>query len=260
MCLAIVMVVDAVGPSLPEPPESPYLSFFNTSLSAVLQFLPWKFIRKTFRDSSLALVLRFTAVCSQITFTAVCSLSTSTAVCRSTFGVFRLFYLPLWHCQEFMSEITTSPMNQVFLDKYCLVSPFMKFVLPSFPLVLSGYVAGSLVLKITDTYVSVLIKGSSNWCLIASAFVAEYVIVNCALVAVSISGFRLLYVLSNSQSFTSHLSSIDVEFRGLLYETKLLCVVYACIYLFYVLCSAFVIAVCFCQVGSVILYFEHFLL
>ncbi|CAF1769503.1 unnamed protein product [Brassica oleracea] len=144
-----------------------------------------------------------------------------------------------------MSDITIFPEYRVFLDNSCLASLLMELVLPKFLLVLRSSVAGSLVLKIRDTSIYVLIKGSANWCLITSAFVADYLIVKCAFVAVSVSSFRSLYVFYISQGYISIFSLIGVEFRRLLYHISCLCVMYAYIYLCFSMCSAFVIAVSF---------------
>ncbi|CAN6929829.1 BnaC06g00870D [Brassica napus] len=64
-----------------------------------------------------------------------------------------------------MSDITIFPEYRLFLDNSCLASLLMELVLPKFLLVLRSSVAGSLVLKIRDTSIYVLIKGSANWSL-----------------------------------------------------------------------------------------------
>ncbi|KAG2269100.1 hypothetical protein Bca52824_063655 [Brassica carinata] len=115
--------------------------------------------------------------------------------------------------EGFMSDITIFPEYRVFLDNSCLASLLMELVLPKFLLVLRSSVAGSLVLKIGDTSIYVLIKGSANWCLITSAFVADYVIVKCAFVAIQPQGYISIF------------SSIGLEFRGLLYLISCLCVI-----------------------------------
>lgn len=80
----------------------------------------------------------------------------------------------------------------------------MEFVfLPSLSFGLSGFVIGNISFKITVTLISVLIKGSTKWCLIVYAFVVVYVIVNCALAAISISFFRSLNVFFNFLVFIS---------------------------------------------------------
>ncbi|KAF3553619.1 hypothetical protein F2Q69_00016163 [Brassica cretica] len=91
----------------------------------------------------------------------------------------------------------------------------------------------------------VLFKGSSIWCFVASACDAELLIVKAASVAVSIPGVRPVLVLSNSQSFISLLSTIGVEFRGLLSDIMCcLCVMFAPILWCYIslLCFAMVAA------------------
>lgn len=142
-----------------------------------------------------------------------------------------------------MSDITIFPVNRVFLDSNCLTAFSIEFVILKFPLVLRSSVAGSLVLKIRDTSIYVLIKGSTNRCLITFTFVADYVIVKCVLVAVSVSNFRSLYVFYISQGYISISSSIGLEFRGFLYHFSCLCDMYAYIYLCFFLYSAFVVAV-----------------
>ncbi|CAF2053797.1 unnamed protein product [Brassica napus] len=134
-----------------------------------------------------------------------------------------------------MSDITIFPEYRLFLDNSCLASLLMELVLPKFLLVLRSSVAGSLVLKIRDTSIYVLIKGSANWCLITSAFVADYVIVKCAFVAVSVSSFRSLYVFYISSGYISIFSSIGIEFRG-----------FSTILVAYVLCMPTSISVFLC--------------
>ncbi|KAL0746968.1 hypothetical protein Bca101_028970 [Brassica carinata] len=88
----------------------------------------------------------------------------------------------------------------------------------------------SSVPKIMYVSMFVLFKGSSIWCFVASACDAELLIVKAASVAVSIPGVRPVLVLSNSQSFISLLSTIGVEFRGLLSGIMCcLCVMFALI-------------------------------
>ncbi|WZZ54135.1 hypothetical protein YC2023_054242 [Brassica napus] len=91
-----------------------------------------------------------------------------------------------------MPYITTHPVNRVLLDVYW-----------------------SSMLKIRDTSnAEVLIKG----------FIAMLRIVNCALVAVSISGFISLIVVSISQDFISLSNLMFDEIRGLLYDISCLSV------------------------------------
>ncbi|KAL0836097.1 hypothetical protein Bca101_087986 [Brassica carinata] len=105
----------------------------------------------------------------------------------------------------------------VFLD--CL--SFVKYdFLPYLPFGLSGRVAGSSAPKIMYASMFVLLKGSSIWCFVASACDAELLIVKSASVAVSITGVRPVLVLSNSQSLSTLLSTIGVEFRGLLVDIR----------------------------------------
>ena len=76
----------------------------------------------------------------------------------------------------------------------------------------------------------VLLKGSTIWCIVASAFDAEILIVKSASIGVSIPGVRPVLVLSDSQSLISLLSTIGVEFRGLLSDIRCcLCVMFALI-------------------------------
>nr|VDC91379.1 unnamed protein product [Brassica oleracea] len=101
----------------------------------------------------------------------------------------------------------------------------------------------SSVPKIMYASMFVLFKGSSIWCFVASACDAELLIVKAAYVAVSIPGVRPVLVLSNSQSFISLLSTIGVEFRGLLSDIMCcLCVMFAHILWCYIslLCFAMV--------------------
>ena len=125
----------------------------------------------------------------------------------------------------------------------------MELVLPKFLLVLRSFVAGSLVLKIRDTSIYVLIKSSANWCLITSAFVTVYVIVKCAFVDVSVSSFRSLYVFYILQGYIFIFSSTGVEFRRLLYHISCLCMMYVYNYLCFSMYSAFVIAVSFASMA-----------
>ncbi|KAF2577919.1 hypothetical protein F2Q68_00003398 [Brassica cretica] len=115
----------------------------------------------------------------------------------------------------------------VFLD--CL--SFVKYdCLPYLPFGLSGRVAGSSAPKIMYASMFVMLKGSSIWCFVASACDAELLIVKSASVAVSITGVRPVLVLSNSQSLSTLLSMIGVEFRGLLGDIRCcLCVIVALI-------------------------------
>ncbi|CAN7017751.1 unnamed protein product [Brassica oleracea var. botrytis] len=97
--------------------------------------------------------------------------------------------------------------------------------------------AKSSMLKIRDTSnAEVLIKG----------FIAMLRIVNCALVAVSISGFISLIVVSISQGFISLSSLMFEEIRGLLYDISCLSVLYAPI----LIC-------CICHDGFIIMLYEH---
>lgn len=125
----------------------------------------------------------------------------------------------------------------------------MKYdCLPYVPFGLSGSVAGSSVPKIMYASMFVLFKGSSIWCFVASACDAELLIVKAASVAVSIPGVRPVLVLSNSQSFISLLSTIGVEFRGLLSDIMCcLCVMFALILWCYI--SLF----CFAMVAAYVL-------
>uniref|UniRef100_A0A0D3DHE6 Uncharacterized protein n=1 Tax=Brassica oleracea var. oleracea TaxID=109376 RepID=A0A0D3DHE6_BRAOL len=103
----------------------------------------------------------------------------------------------------------------------------------------------SSVPKIMYASMFVLFKGSSIWCFVASACDVELLIVKAASVVVSISGVRPVLVLSNSQSFISLLSTIGVEFRGLLSDMMCcLCVMFVPILWGYIslLCFAMVAA------------------
>ncbi|CAG7890647.1 unnamed protein product, partial [Brassica rapa] len=97
--------------------------------------------------------------------------------------------------------------------------------------------------------------GSFIWCFVASACDAELVIVKAASVAVLISGVRPVLVLSNFQSLISLLSTIGVEFRGLLSDIMCcLCVMFAPILWCYIslLCFVMVAADVFSRFGLVI--------
>ncbi|CAN6918921.1 unnamed protein product [Brassica oleracea] len=117
--------------------------------------------------------------------------------------------------------------------------------LPYLPFGLSGRVAGSSAPKIMYASMFVLLKGSSIWCFVASACDAELPIVKSASITVSITGVRPVLVLSNSQSLSTVLSTIGVEFRGLLGDIRCcLCVIVAPILWCYIilLCFAMVAA------------------
>ncbi|KAF2599947.1 hypothetical protein F2Q68_00009088 [Brassica cretica] len=95
----------------------------------------------------------------------------------------------------------------------------------------SAFYCRSSMLEIRDTSnAEVLIKG----CLTMLR------IVNCALAAVSISGFISQFVVFNSQGFVSLFSSMVVEFRGLLYVIGFLSVVFAPIF---ICCICFIVIV-----------------
>ncbi|CAH8360346.1 unnamed protein product [Eruca vesicaria subsp. sativa] len=129
-------------------------------------------------------------------------------------------------CYNMLASVRLSAVcSLVFLDCLSLV----KYdCLPYVPFDLSGCVAGSSVHKIVYASMFVLLKGSSIWCFVAFACDAEIMIVKSAFVAVSIPGVRPLSVLSNSHSLISLLSTIGVEFRGLLNDIRCcLCVVFA---------------------------------
>ncbi|KAG2285768.1 hypothetical protein Bca52824_045372 [Brassica carinata] len=107
----------------------------------------------------------------------------------------------------------------------------------------------------------VLFKGSSIWCFVASACDAELMIVKAAYVVVSIPGVRPVLVLSNSQSFISLLSTIGVEFRGLLSDIMCcLCVMFAPILWCYIslLCFAMVAAVVLAGLALLLLNVNNF--
>ncbi|KAG2294111.1 hypothetical protein Bca52824_040780 [Brassica carinata] len=119
---------------------------------------------------------------------------------------------------------------QLFLSFRCFdCLSFVKYdCLPYLPFGLSGRVAGSSAPKIMYASMFVMLKGSSIWCFVASACDAELLIVKSASVAVSITGVRPVLVLSNSQSLSTLLSMIGVEFRGLLGDIRCgLCVIVA---------------------------------
>ncbi|KAF2544235.1 hypothetical protein F2Q68_00032075 [Brassica cretica] len=105
-------------------------------------------------------------------------------------------------------SVTTGSRSQPSLQYDCL---------PYLPFGLSGRVAGSSAPKIMYASMFVLLKGSSIWCFVASACDAELLIVKSASVAVSTTGVRPVLVLSNSQSLSTLLSTIGVEFRGLMF-------------------------------------------
>ncbi|KAL0755368.1 hypothetical protein Bca101_093036 [Brassica carinata] len=142
-----------------------------------------------------------------VRLSAVCSLCSGLTPSNDS-----LKLLPhcLWQTRK---ETLVVSVFSVFLD--CL--SFVKLDgLPYVSFGFSGCVAGSSVPKIMYASMFVLLKGSSIWCIVASAFDAELLIVKSASIGVSIPGVRLVLVLSDSQSLISLLSTIGVEFRGLL--------------------------------------------
>ena len=120
LCSSMASMVTAPSPSRSRPPPEPAPSFvvFVVIFGASPLEPP-----KPPDDSPLAIVQPSTAVCRSFTFTAVSS---------SAFGVFRLYFLPLWQFESFMSDITILPEYQVFLDNSCLASLLMELVLPNF--------------------------------------------------------------------------------------------------------------------------------
>ncbi|CAG7872735.1 uncharacterized protein LOC103875294 isoform X1 [Brassica rapa] len=173
---------------------------------------------------------------ASVRFSAVCSLVSGFTPSNDSL---KLLPHRLWQIRK---ETLVVSIFSVFLD--CL--SFVKYdCLPYIPFGLSGSVTGSSVPKIMYASMFVLFKGSSIWCFVASACDAELLIVKAASVAVSISGVRPVLVLSNSQSFISLLSTIGVEFRGLLSDIMCcLCVMFAPILWCYIslLCFAMVAA------------------
>ncbi|KAL0683498.1 hypothetical protein Bca4012_050346 [Brassica carinata] len=127
-----------------------------------------------------------------------------------TFVAFKSFCVQLWQLDGLMSYISIHPVDRVLSDVY-------------YP--------RSSMLEIRDTSnAEVLIKGS----------LTMLRIVNCALAAVSISGFISQFVVFNSQGFVSLFSSMVVEFRGLLYVIGFLSVVFAPIF---ICCICFLVIV-----------------
>ena len=172
---------------------------------------------------SLALVRPFTAVCSL-----------STALCSSACVILKYFCILLWQLDVVMSDISIPWV--LFVDIYCPLSSSMECVpLPISSSTLSGFVSGSKTFKIRDTSdIEVLIKGSSKWCSISYVCVAISRIVNCALAAVSITGIISLNVVFNSQGLLSPCSLV-VGTRGLLHAISCLIVLYASIFLCFIL-------------------------
>ncbi|KAH0869423.1 hypothetical protein HID58_076445 [Brassica napus] len=129
--------------------------------------------------------------------------------------------------------------------------------LPYLPFGLSGRVAGSSAPKIMYASMFVLLKGSSIWCFVASACDAELLIVKSASVAVSITGVRPVLVLSNSQSLSTVLSTIGVEFRGLLGDISCcLCVIVAPILWCYIILLCFAIVAADVLAGLALLLYD----
>ncbi|KAJ4897639.1 Uncharacterized protein Rs2_24433 [Raphanus sativus] len=172
---------------------------------------------------SLALVCPFTAVCSPFT-----------ALCSCTFVVLKYLYVQLWQLNGVMPHISIHHVNQLLLDSYCPVSSSMEVVpLPISSSTLCSFVAGSLMLKISDiSNNEVLIKG----------FVAMLKIVDCTLAAASVPEVISLIVVSKFQGFISLYSSMVDEIRGLLDVISCLSVLYAPILLCYI--CFLVIVVC----------------
>ncbi|CAN7074111.1 unnamed protein product [Brassica oleracea var. botrytis] len=166
---------------------------------------------------------------ASVRLSAVCSLCSSITPANDSLKLLSLQYAIV-------------SIFSVFLD--CL--SFVKYdCLPYLPFGLSGRVAGSSAPKIMYASMFVLLKGSSIWCFVASACDAELPIVKSASVTVSITGVRPVLVLSNSQSLSTVLSTIGVEFRGLLGDIRCcLCVIVAPILWCYIilLCFAMVAA------------------
>ncbi|KAJ4915673.1 Uncharacterized protein Rs2_01223 [Raphanus sativus] len=129
------------------------------------------------------------------------------------FGSATLVSLPrpltqLWQLNGVMPHISIHHVNQLLLDSYCPVSSSMEVVpLPISSSTLCSFVAGSLMLKISDiSNNEVLIKG----------FVAMLKIVDCTLAAASVPEVISLIVVSKFQGFISLYSSMVDEIRGLL--------------------------------------------
>ncbi|KAF3581710.1 hypothetical protein DY000_02034215 [Brassica cretica] len=169
-----------------------------------------------------------------------------TVVCSPKFVVFKSFWVQVWQFVGLMPYITTHPVNRVLLDVYCPLSSSMEFVSLCLSSTLCCCVAGSSMLKIRDTSnAEVLIKG----------FIAMLRIVNCALVAVSISGFISLIVVSISQGFISLSNLMFDEIRGLLYDISCLSVLYApilicCICFFVIACYLAMMALLSCCMNT----------
>ncbi|KAF8050138.1 hypothetical protein N665_2038s0011 [Sinapis alba] len=184
-----------------------------------------------------------TRVCiDDILFTLVQSF---TAVCRPLLVVtldydsIRWLSLPLWQCEELIFDLSIQPLSLVVF----LTFSFMEHVFfPYFPLVFSGGVAGSIASKHIDILMSSFRKDLANWCHVAYALSAEFLIVYSTFVVVPILGFRALNLLSKSPCIISSHSIIDVEDRGLLHDFSCLGVMIAPILCMLVL--RLVIAVC----------------
>ncbi|WZZ80845.1 hypothetical protein YC2023_101417 [Brassica napus] len=152
-----------------------------------------------------------------VRLSTVCSLCSGLTPSNDSLKLLSLKLLPhyLWQTRK---ETLVVSVFSVFLD--CL--SFVKLDgLPYVSFGFSGCVAGSSVPKIMYASMFVLLKGSSIWCIVASAFDAEILIVKSASIGVSIPGVRPVLVLSDSQSLISLLSTIGVEFRGLLSDIRL---------------------------------------
>ncbi|CAN6933750.1 unnamed protein product [Brassica oleracea] len=200
------------------PSLEPLILLLDTSLQVIDLKLSVSILLASMMSFECSLVPCYGALAS-VRFSAVCSLVSGFTPLNDS-----LKFLPhrLWQIRK---ETLVVSIFSVFLD--CL--SFVKYdCLPYVPFGLSGSVAGSSVPKIMYASMFVLFKCSSIWCFVASACEAKLLIVKAAYVAVSIPGIRPVLVLSNSQSFISLLSTIDVEFRGLLSDIMCcLCVMFA---------------------------------
>ncbi|CAH8298312.1 unnamed protein product [Eruca vesicaria subsp. sativa] len=187
-------------PEPPDPPDPPFdlvhLLFLNTAFSQQFsETLNWK-----------SPLLNLTLVVSDDVV--------SLCWCADWFphrffpSKFRYPPLPLinlvvlWQLNGLMRHTSIHHVNWVLLNVYCPVYSVMEFVL--FPIsssTLCGFGAGNVLLKIRDTSnIEVLIKG----------FLAMLKIVDCALVAASVSEFTSLIVVFNFQGVIPLYSSMLV--------------------------------------------------
>ncbi|KAH0924949.1 hypothetical protein HID58_017205 [Brassica napus] len=225
LLMTAAAVTGVSSPEPPDPPEPPDLtSAFTTSSTSVcvsvltLTFSDLDLKIQTFREIDLSSqIFKETFLLKDVglVILIVVFIRPLTAIGRS---VSITSYHEAHPSLVFTMSPTTGSRSPPSLDPLILLpdTSLQYDCLPYIPFGLSGSATGSSVPKIMYASMFILFKGSSIWCFVASACDAELLIVKAASVAVSISGVRPVLVLSNSQSFISLLSTIGVEFRGLL--------------------------------------------